>query len=668
MKTILPVQVGAVLAGLLFLASCGGGGDADPLPLGPREVPILPSEAYQARQSEYLAACSENNGPGQGGVHGQVCRAATGADSFNEEAIDRSLEKINAREDTADFDLNSILRVLCLDRVRPVLPTALRQRMEDAVLGFKYWLNEPGADTMCWWSENHQILFHTAELLAGQLFPGRVFPNSGMTGREHAAHALPLIHRWLDFRGRFGFSEFHSNVYFNEDIPPLVSLVDFAEEEPVRVKAAMVLDILAFDLASNSYQGNFATAHGRTYQRRLGQGLSDSTREAAWVMLGLGTYESAGNFSAAFLATSAGYAAPAVLESVAADAATALEHRQRDSIDMEEGPAYGIGYESDADVMFWWGATGYVAPEVITGSFRMIEEHDMWGGFIWKDIQFLRIFVGSPLLRQVAEALEPMSRGVVLEGVDTYTHRTPHYQLSGAQDFKPGMWAAQVHVWQATLDREAYVFTTYPGGFDDDYMAGPWTGGFLPRATLHRNVGVIQYRRPVIPLLDDILFTDYSHAFFPRNAFDEVVQEGRWTLGRKGDAYVALFSEHPTVWASGNDYELVADARENVWIVELGDAGRSGTFPAFVGAVLAAPVSVGETVTYGSPSLGTVAVGWTGAMTVNGQAVDLGPYDRWDNRYCRQLFGTRVTRVAFQRQALELDFSVPARRLLETPE
>jgi hypothetical protein len=292
----------------------------------------------------------------------------------------------------------------------------------------------------------------------------------------------------------------------------------------------------------------------------------------------------------------------------------------------------------------------------------MIEEHDMWGGFIWNEVAFLRVFVGSPLLRSFAEELLPMTRGVVLEAVDTYTCRTPLYQLSGAQDFKPGMWAAQVHIWQATLDREAYVFTTYPGGMEGDYMAGDWNGGFLPRATFYENVGVIQYRRPEIPLLDDILFTDFSHAYFPRNAFDEIVQEGFWTLGRKGDAYVALYSEHPAVWSAENDYELIADARENVWIVELGDAERSGPFPRFVEQILAAPVSIADTVAYGSPGAGAVSVGWEGPMTVNGKAVDLGPYDRWDNPYCRQAFGTNVTEIEFGAQRLELDFSAPARR------
>jgi len=488
-----------------------------------------------------------------------------------------------------------------------------------------------------------------------------------MTGRDHVAHAVPLVRRWLDFRGRFGFSEFHSNVYFNEDMPPLVNLVDFAEDEEIRTRAALVLDVMAFDMASNFFRGNFATAHGRTYKDHPENGLDDHISEGAWVMLGLGGDESSGSFSGAFLATTDRYAVPPVLEAVAADAAPALEHRQHDSIDLEEGPAYGIGYETDEDVMFWWGATGYVAPEVITGSFRMIEEHDLWGGFIWKDLQFLRLFVGSPILRSFAETFAPMARGVVLEGVDTYTYRTPSYQLSGAQDFKPASWAAQVHVWQATLDRDAYVFTSYPGGMAGGYMAGAWTGGFLPRATFHRNVGVIQYRRPQIPLLDAFFFSNYSHAFFPRSAFDEVVQDGRWTFGRKGHAYVALFSEHPVAWAEENDHELIADARENVWIVELGDAAANGTFVQFVEAIRTAPVTIGDRVAYDSPGVGMVAVGWEGPMTVDGEAVEPGPFQRWDNVYCRQAFGTNVTRIAFDGKVLELDFDTPARRCRREP-
>jgi len=624
--------------------------------------PIVPSEGYSARKAEYFEYCFENNGPGQGGIHGQVCRIYGDADTFNEEKIDEALDEINAREDTADFELNSLLRMLYLYREHPTMGDALRERLESAVLNFKYWLDEPGPDEMCWWSENHQILFHTAELLAGQLFPDTVFPNSGMTGREHVAHALPLIRRWLDFRGRFGFSEFHSNVYFNEDMPPLVNLVDYAEDPEIQTRAAMVLDILAFDMACNYYKGLFATAHGRTYPSKLLDGLVDSTREAAYVLLGLGDYNSTSNFSAAFLATSDRYRPPPVLEDLALEAAVSLEHRQQDSIDIRDGPRYGIGYEDPRDVMFWWGATGYVAPEVIAGTFQMLDDFTMWEGFLWKDLQFLRPLVGAPLLEEVAWVLEPMSRGVTLESVKTYTYRTPHYQLSGAQDFKPGSWTGQVHIWQATLDQEAYVFTTYPGGVAGDYAGGAWTGGFVPRAALYKNVGIIQYRRPQIPLLDVILFTDYSHAYVPRNSFDEFVETGSWVIGRKGDAYVALYSEHPTAWSTENGYELIADAKENVWIVELGDLDSNGPFSSFVAGIEAAQVIVGETVAYQSPSRGEMTVGWEGPLTVDGIDVDLGSDLRWDNAFCRQTFGTRVTDIRFGDQRLELDFDRGLRR------
>ena len=636
-----------------------------------RSNPVEPSQAFLDRQAQYLDYCVEAGAPGmRGGKNGQVCRAYVGADTYDEAVLYASLDKINARHDTADFDFNTIIRILCIDRRNPCLPEALRTAMEETTIGFKYWLQEPGPDNMCWWSENHQVLFHSAELLAGQLFPDEVFTNSGMTGTEHVVHARPLLERWLHFRGTFGFSEWHSNVYFNEDIPPLVNLVDFAEDEDVRTRAAMVLDLLAFDMACNYHKGFFATTHGRTYPDKLLEGLNDSTREAAWLMLGLSATDdiedlSSGNFSATFLATSDRYFTPALLEDVAADGRDGLEHRQRDSIDFEEGPDHGIGYDDHEDVMFWWGMTGYVAPQTITGSFDLIDTYNLWEGFTWSDLKFLKPFVGSPFLVTVAETYEEMARGVALEAVNTYTYRTPHYQLSGAQDFKPGSWTAQVHIWQATIDGEAYVFTTYPGGIEGDYMGGEWTGGFVPRATMHRNVGVFQYRRPRLPIVDEILFVDYSHACFPRNAFDEVIETGNWVAGRKGDAYVALYSQHPTEWSAENDFELIACAKENVWIIELGDAGESGTFAGFVAGIEAAPVSIAEIVSYGSPSLGQVEVGWEGPMIVGGEAVDLGPYDRWDNVYSSQAFGSHVTTIELDGLGLELDFEGPGRRILD---
>ena len=315
------------------------------------EVPLQATQSYLARQAEYLDYCHDNNGPGLGGTAGQVCRVVCGAE-VNTEAIDAACDKVHAREDCADFSVASLVRMLYFDRADPSLDPTVRTQIEEAVLGFKYWIDEPGQDQMCYWTENHQILYHSNELLAGQLFPDDVFSNAGMTGREHTEHAERLAERWLDFRGQFGFSEWHSNVYFNEDIPALVNLADFAESGAIRTKAAAVLDIVAFDMASNYFKGHFATVHGRTYESKFLDGLQDSTREAAWIMLGLGSYESTGNFSGSFLATSENYWTPGLLEDVAVATESFHEHRQRDGVDVTDGPVWGVGYEEHDDIIF----------------------------------------------------------------------------------------------------------------------------------------------------------------------------------------------------------------------------------------------------------------------------------------------------------------------------
>ena len=655
------------------------GGTSPDVDEGLEEVPLAPSEAALARKAEYVQACFDASAPGSGRLDGQTCRVALGDQTtgLDEAIIDDARNRMELRQDTADFRAATLVRLLYLDDTNPVLSEATRAGIEDTLLGFRYWLDQPGDDQMCFWSENHQILFHSAELLVGQRFPDTVLPNSGWTGAEHVAHATPRIERWLDLRGRFGFSEWHSNVYFNEDIPALVNLADFAEDEGIRTRAAMVLDLLAFDLLNNTYRGLFATTHGRTYPNKLVGGLNDSTREATWMMTGLGERGSPTNFSGAFLATSPRYVPPSLLEDVAAAAANAHEHRQRDSWDVAEGPAVGVTYDDLDDVVVWAGMSALAAAEVVDGTMTLLDTYDLWDGFLFGALPpelrtLLQGLSGTPALASLARQIEVVSRGIALQAVDTYTWRTPHYQLSGAQDYHPGYWSAQTHQWQATLDRDAFVFTAVPTDIlvdigDDVSIGGGWTGSFLPRVTLHRNVGVVQYRLEDLPtLVAEYLAPGFVHAYVPRTAFDELREEGSWIVARKGEGFLALWSQAPTHWADDNDYELRTDVTDNVWIVELGSVEDWASFDEFAAAVQAASVAVSEDgdVTYDSPSQGVVTVGWTAPMTVAGAPVDLGPYPRWDNAFSRTERGARRTRIQWDETILELDFERGTRRLL----
>jgi len=267
-----------------------------------------------------------------------------------------------------------------------------------------------------------------------------------------------------------------------------------------------------------------------------------------------------------------------------------------------------------------------------------------------------------------------VSRGIALQSINTYTYRTADYQISAAQDYHPGFWGSQTLMWQATLNDKAFVVTSLPTSVtlegDAVSVAGDWVGSWFPRATVYRNIGVIQYRADVIPdLLSGFFKPENSHAYFRRSAFDDVREVGNWVIGRSGNGYLALYSRAATHWSTENDYELMTDVQDNTWLVQLGSTSEFGMFDDFVDAVAASPVSfAGDgTVQWISPFAGEVTVGWTGPFTVDGQEIDLGPYKRFDNSFSSVDFGSRVMRISRGDRTLELDFENGTRRVLVHP-
>ncbi|NVM46331.1 MAG: hypothetical protein HWN79_15585 [Candidatus Lokiarchaeota archaeon] len=631
---------------------------------------------YEARKNIYLTDSNTSDG-----IYAQSSRVYLN-ESVNEASFQSSLDKINNREDTADFRMGSILRTMYLDNKTNVLEPSFKLQLKNAILGFKYWFTEPNDDAMIMWTENHMILFHSCELLAGQLYPNETFTNSGMNGTQHVKHALPLVNRWLNWRARFGFSEWHSDIYYEEDLMPLLNLVEFAQDNDTATKAAMLVDILAFDFANNYFKGIYATTNGRTDDhKKVGTSLTDppsraSFAEFAWILLGVGHHEESGSssMSAVALSTSDKYKPPPILEAIANATLDYNEHRDRNGINIADGPSYGFGYESEDDLMFWWPMSTLVAGPVIEPTLDLMNTYDLDPNLIFEDellIDLLKIaadFYGSTL-SELCTFLKEATQGVALEEANTYTYRTPYYQLSGAQDHQKGLMGMQEHIWQASLDEYATVFTNSHGGFrGEDHV-----GGFKPRATLYKNVGVIQYDRLsqslILELVYAILeFKDITQAYFPRWAFNEVVQQDKWTFGRRLDSYVALYSNEPQEWEDG--IFLTSQGKKNVYIVELGSVEDYGTFANFTSSILATKLdvihlSVGYGVRYVSPTQGTVKVNWDGPMTVNGAQVDLGSYARFDNDFCFQDFNTQKTTIQYGTMTLELDFENATRTYTE---
>ena len=542
------------------------------------------------------------------------------------------------------------------------------------MLDFVYWFDQPGGgDGLL--TENHQITYHGAEYLMGQRFPDTVFHGSGLTGAEHMEKVRPWLLRWLKDRARFGYSEWLSKTYYGIDVTPLVSLVDFAEDEEIANRAAIALDLLIYDLALNSYRGYLGSTQGRVPNTdNLFENPSGIISTMMPILFGVGGYRGTNETAGTAIATGT-YGPPHVIAEIARDAHT-FTNRQRNGIFVMEGPLYGYGYETDEDAVFWYGMGAWSHPLVVpltirfgleTGVFPIHFPVNDLVDALWPEA---RASGGGLLVTLLAALVRPIAAGSVYDRANIITHRTPYGTLSSAQDKMKGQMGFQQHAWQAMLGPEAVVFTTHPGPLSDSKSSGTeWLGGSsMPRVGQHENVAVILYDAAIRTLYGGLiadLFPDYTHAYFPQDQFDEVVTEGNWVFGRKGDGYVALYSDAPITWTTEGDFarrEITAPGMRNAWICEIGDLSTHGTFEEFIEVIASAPINVsGADVFYESPSQGPITFDWEGPLVVNGIERDLGPHMRYDNPFSTMRWGARRLSVERGDATLHLDFETGAR-------
>ncbi len=621
---------------------------------------------YGKRHKAFIDHCLKN--PGSGSIKGhylELIRIHEGKKPVHEGILLAALDYINLRKDCSDFVMLGIIRLLFQLKEKPLCSADLINKSEQTILDFKYWPDEPGIDSMCYWTENHQIMFSVNEYLAGQYFPDKTFTNSGMTGEEKKAKASPRIHKWLELRFKTGFSEWLSHIYFDEDLTALINLIDFCDDEVLVKKAQIVTDTLLFDIAVNSYYGQFVSTHGRSYTKEKLSSLKESTIDTAKLLFGMGVFAGEDNMSAVTLALSKRYRLPKVIFNVANDTQRReLLNKQRVAINIAEAAKWGLNRKTVDDGMILLSYQAYVHPKMINTMIKILDSYRWWENQFFPEFKALKRFMKIGryfgLTRLVATLFERDLGRNTVEEANLYTYRTPHYMLSSAQDYKKGMGADQHHIWQATLDVEAICFTTHPGGYGDTAPNGYWQGsGFLPRVAQHKNVSIILYKLPKIGGLLVPKVLPFTHAWFPGDKFDEVIEKNGWIFGRKDFGYIALYAGpryRRQKEGEFRDKEIIIDGRKSAWICELGSEPESGSFEQFIETVSSADIRVnGLNVDYSSPSLGRLQFSWKGDLKQDGSPVHLASYPRYDNPYCKAEFPPESIEIAAMGNKVTLD-------------
>jgi hypothetical protein len=429
----------------------------------------------------------------------------------------------------------------------------------------------------------------------------------------------------------------------------------------------MVLDLLLLDIAQQSYRGVFGSTHGRSYEISKKWAVRESTTDVAKLVFGVGRFASHECMSAACLALSLRYRIPDVLPAIAADVdRPETIARQRMGIRVDEAERWGIGSTDLEDGMVLLSLEAYTHPRTINLVMKLFDKFGWWDNEFFRPFRsnrrLIELLRSTRLLPVLAKLLEHDLTRNLREEVNAYTYRTPDYMLSSAQDWRPGYGGDQQHLWQATLGPDAVCFTTHPGP-RRVRSPGRWTGSAsLPRVAQVENVAIAIYRISRRPSLYLPNRNRYTHAWVPRDRFDEIVERAGWIFARSGDGFLALRSQHPYHWqkerGEDRDREVVVPGRHNVWICEMGRRAVEGPFEAFVARVKAASVEFGrDRVLYESPSQGRLEFAWKGPLRRRGRVVQLDGYPRYDTSYARASFPSEEVEIHQGDQRLRLQWA-----------
>jgi hypothetical protein len=267
-------------------------------------------------------------------IYSEIAKAASDQwQDIDWKIITKAIERVNIHEDGSVCDLLGILGMRLRFKNRGKISGSIRSTIKECILGYRYWADAQADDVMNFRSESKQILFHTCEILAGQLFPNATFRCTGNDGSWHKDHGKKLAVEWLRQRGQFGFEDWDSPGSFEEILAALAHLVDLVRSESIREMASVLMDKIFFSMAANSFQGAYGSTRGKTDTASVLSARLEPTSGIFRLMWGLGNYNE-NVMGTVSLACCKQYEIPDTIYNIGVDTPSAFwnrEHHQGDA-------------------------------------------------------------------------------------------------------------------------------------------------------------------------------------------------------------------------------------------------------------------------------------------------------------------------------------------------
>lgn len=390
-----------------------------------------------------------------------------------------TLGQIEKRMDCADFMICALIRFM----KNYEISREMKEEVKRVMLGFRYWMDEEGQDGMCFWSENHSLMFYQAAYFFGDEYRDEVFQRSGKLGQQLHEEGRARLLEWLEDVNEQGYDEFNSGVYSPITFSALLNLVDYAEEDLAN-KSIVAVDRLVRTVCLHAFKGVIISPQGRVYRDAL-----YPQHQALQALMH-------------YMDPTAPYAYSEWLSALATSK-----------------------YRLPEAVTLWLREEGECS---YRSSNAVID--------LFKTEDYMLTSVQSPRrdgIKRIWERTEEEERRQSFHYTKSLNER-----FHGTMEFEPGVLGYQQHLWYAALDTELVVFSNHPGSSCESTSGRPgyWYGnGITPTLLQRRNhLGMIYQITDSHPIR-------FTHLFWNELKFDRTEHNKHWLFGQKGASYIGLW-------------------------------------------------------------------------------------------------------------------------------
>lgn len=460
----------------------------------------------------------------------------------------------------SDFQIVELVRVLFYsnglydDDILPVLAE------------IPFWLSA-GDTIRNYWTENHMIMWMSSEWLLHERYD-RPIDNT----------LYPRLIHYLELKLEFGFYEFFSSVYLPYTLSGLLNLYEFSEDSYVKELAMKAAQRLLQDLLKPATdKGVYFPAAGRNYPGKYTGAYGQNHSSLIYLLTGKGDVPTKASHAGAFLATS----------SLPVDEIINSWTPYLDTI-VQVGHTVDNSFSIHQDMrpidrlLFQWSTGAYLHPDVVQETFQVLTDSSLWSH---KDWEPLRDFskISPEIASNIVKGFGVLSNGSVISQHNVHIFKNNSVALMSIPDMWKGKIGSQQWPFAATVGTTAVFTQSGEVKLDWSERDPEIENTHLPHVEQNRNVALIMYRPEPIPELLNLFagekFENKEVAlFWQENAYDEIVENEQWLMGRQNENYVAVRRSCTEML---NTWWACETGEGQTWVVMVGDSMMYGNFSHF---------------------------------------------------------------------------------------